>query len=231
MTRYLLASVLLLAWALAPALSVGKISFSANFPLDETALLQASGLVTGSDYAPADVNAAIALMQAWLQANGHPFVKIANPELVPLSETSLELAFKLTEVQPAQSCELRFRGLRYFSEGKLRALLLLADEGKVGLSELPGLMDRVLDEYHRRGYLFASVRLDSLTLGENLAAHLGIDEGKPLKPEKYYFQGNKYTCDQTLIKLAGFSSGQVVTPEAIRAAGTGSWAKATSRPA
>ena len=71
MTRYLLASVLLLAWALAPALSVGKISFSANFPLDETALLQASGLVTGSDYAPADVNAAIALMQAWLQANGH----------------------------------------------------------------------------------------------------------------------------------------------------------------
>lgn len=218
MTRYLLAAVLLLAWALAPALSVGKISFSANFPLDETALLQASGLVTGSDYAPADVNAAIALMQAWLQANGHPFVKIANPELVPLSETSLELAFKLTEVQPAQSCELRFRGLRYFSEGKLRDLLLLADEGKVGLSELPGLMDRVLDEYHRRGYLFASVRLDSLTLGENLAAHLGIDEGKPLKPEKYYFQGNKYTRDQTLIKLAGFSSGQVVTPEAIRAA-------------
>ena len=60
--------------------------------------------------------------------------------------------------------------------------------------------------------------LDSLTLGENLAAYIGIEEGKPLKPEKYYFQGNKYTRDQTLIKLAGFSSGQVVTPEAIRAA-------------
>jgi len=218
MKRALLAAALLLAWVLAPALSVDKVSFSANFPFDETALLKASGLAAGSEYTPADVNAAISLMQAWLQANGHPFVKIANPELVPLSESSLELAFKLTEVLPAQDCELRFRGLRYFSEAKLRELLLLVDKSKVGLSELPRTMDRILDEYHRRGYLFASVGLDSLTLGENLAAYIGIEEGKPLKPEKYYFQGNKYTRDQTLIKLAGFSSGQVVTPEAIRAA-------------
>ena len=98
MKRALLAAALLLAWVLAPALSVDKVSFSANFPFDETALLKASGLTAGSEYTPADVNAAIALMQAWLQANGHPFVKIANPELVPLSESSQELAFKLTEV-------------------------------------------------------------------------------------------------------------------------------------
>ncbi len=218
MKRVLLATILLLAWVLVPAMSVGKISFTANFELDETALLRASGLVTGSEYEPADVTAAIGAMRAWLQSSDHPFVRIANPELIPLSESSLELAFKLTEVLPAADCVLRFRGLRYFSEGKLRELLLLSEDANVGLSALSGLMDRILDEYHRRGYLFAAVQLDSLTLGPSLTAHLGIDEGKPLKPEKYYFQGNKYTRDQTLIKLAGFTAGQVVTPQAIRAA-------------
>ncbi|MDD4224641.1 MAG: BamA/TamA family outer membrane protein [Candidatus Cloacimonetes bacterium] len=218
MKRSLLAAALLLAWVLAPALSVEKISFSANFGLDEAALLQASGLQTGSQYDPADVNAAIAAMRAWLQNSGHPFVKIANPELIPLSESGMELAFRLTEVLPAEACELRFRGLRYFSEGKLRDLLLLSDNAQMPVSGLVGLMDRVLDEYHRRGYLFASVQLDSLTVEDGLTAYIGIDEGKPLKPEKFYFQGNKYTRDKTLIKLAGFNSGQVLTPEAIRAA-------------
>ena len=218
MKRALLAAFLLLAWALAPALSVGRISFEANFELDEAALLQASGLQTGSEYSPSDVTAAITLMQAWLQASSHPFVKIANPDLIPLSESSLELAFRLTEVLPAQDCALHFRGLRYFSENKLRELLLLDEDEKVSVSALPGLLDRILAEYHDRGYLFASVELDSLTLDDGLKAYLGIDEGKPLKPEQYYFEGNKYTRGQTLIKLAGFTSGKPVTPLALRAA-------------
>lgn len=218
MKRALLAVWLLLACVLAPALSVEKISFSADFAIDETALQQASGLQTGAEYSPADVSAAIAALQSWLQKSGHPFVKISNPDLIPLSESGMELVFKLTEVLPADSCALRFRGLRYFSESKLRDMLLLTSDARIGISELAGLMNRVLDEYHRRGYLFASVELDSLTLDETLTAHLGISEGKPLKPEKYYFQGNKYTRDQTLIKLAGFSADKVVTPEAIRAA-------------
>ncbi len=218
MKGILLAAVLILAGALLPALSVEKISFDANFHLDEAALLKVSGLQTGTEYDPADVSAAIAAMLTWLQSSEHPFVSISNPELIPLSESSLELAFQLREALPADGCSLIFRGLRYFSEAKLRDLLLLAPEVRVGVSELPGIMDRVLEEYHRRGYLFASVQLDSLTLGGGLSAHLGISEGKPFKPERYFFQGNKYTRDQTLIKLAGFNSGQIVTPEAIREA-------------
>ncbi len=218
MKRILLVSISLLAWVVLPALSVEMISFEANFEVDATSLRLASGLQIGSEYSPADVNAAIAALQSWLTEAGHPFVKVANPELIPLSESGMELAFRLTEVLPAGGCELRFRGLRYFSETKLRDLLLLKTDEKIGLSALPGVMDRILEEYHNRGYLFASVQLDSLTLGENLTAHLSISEGKPLKPEQYYFQGNKYTRGQTLIKLAGFSTGQIVTPQAIRAA-------------
>lgn len=218
MKHALLAATFLLACVLIPALSVEKISFSADFAIDEPALLQASGLQTGTQYSPEDVAAAIAALQLWLQKSNHPFVKVSNPELIPLSESGMELAFRLTEVLPGDRCTLSFRGLRYFSEAKLRDLLLLAPEARIRISELAGLMDRVLDEYHRRGYLFASVQLDSLSLGEELAAHLGISEGTPLKPENYYFQGNKYTRDKTLIKLAGLASNQVVTPEAIRAA-------------
>ncbi|MBW6514317.1 MAG: BamA/TamA family outer membrane protein [Candidatus Syntrophosphaera sp.] len=218
MKGWLAALLALLLGMACQALIVEKISLEANFPLDREQLLQAAGLRTGEEYDPAAVNASIAAMQSLLQARGHPFVRIPLPELIPLSSTGMELSFRLEELVPADGAALRFSGLRYFTEAKLRELLLLADGQRVAISELPALMDRILDQYHRRGYLFASVRLDSLALEEGFSAWLGISEGRPLRPENYYFQGNTYTRDNTLVKLAGLSQAGVITPALLRTA-------------
>lgn len=201
-----------------PGLVVEKISFRANFTLDEASLLQAAKLQTGEEYDPAAVNAASEAMQNWLQARGHPFVRIPNPELIPLSQTGMELSFALEEIVPADQAQLRFTGLRFFSEDKLRSLLLLPEGQSLGLNALPGLMERTLEEYHRRGYLFATVRLDSLVLEDGFTAWIGIGEGKPFRLEKFYCQGNKYTRDKTLIKLSGLQSSGTITPATLNKA-------------
>lgn len=216
MKRRLLALSFWLALCLTFGLSVQKIAFIADFEVDETQLLEASGLQTGVEYEPADVNAAIEALRDWLQKAGHPFVKIYNPELIPLQEDGMELLFRLEEQVSAQRCRVKFRGLRYFSEAKLREILLMEQNTELPLNEIPKLMDRILDEYHRRGYLFASIQLDSLELEDGFTALLAITEGKQLKPEQYYFQGNKHTRDKTLVKLAGFSADKALTPQAIQ---------------
>jgi len=214
--RRLLALSFWLALCLGFGLSVQKIGFIADFDVDEMQLLQASGLQTGLEYEPADVNAAIDAMRNWLQKTGHPFVKIYNPELIPLSEDGMELVFRIQEQVSAQCCRVKFRGLRYFTEAKLREILILGENAELPLAEIPRLMDRILDEYHLRGYLFASIQLDSLELEDGFTALLAITEGKQLKPEKYYFQGNKHTREKTLVKLAGFSPENVLTPQDIQ---------------
>ena len=197
MKRRLLALSFWLALCLGFGLSVQKISFETDFEVDKTLLLEASGLKTGFEYEPADVNAAIEALRGWLQNSGHPFVKIYNPELIPISGDEMELLFRLEERVSPQHCQIKFRGLRYFSEAKLREILLLGKNEELPLAKIPELMERILDEYQRRGYLFASVQLDSLALEDCFTAQLAINEGKQLKPEQYYIQGNKHTRDKT----------------------------------
>lgn len=216
---------LLLLWGLAlgfaaPALTLSSIEYQANFPLPRTELVSPSSLAPGMPFDPAVINAAIAEMAATLQAGGHPFVMIPFPELIPVagSDSLLSLVFHIEEKLPSDSVELRFRGLRYFTEAKLREFLLLKPDQTVPLSALPALQQNILDLYNDRGYLFASVQVDSLALRDGLAAYLGIDEGKPMRLEKYYFQGNKYTRDRTLSKLSGLGQNAVITPAVLRTA-------------
>ncbi|HOZ92226.1 MAG TPA: BamA/TamA family outer membrane protein, partial [Candidatus Syntrophosphaera thermopropionivorans] len=157
-------------------------------------------------------------LQTWLQNQGHPFVRVSYPDLIPLSDMGMELSFPIEEVLPAENCLLHFSGLRYFSEAKLCDLLLISDKKEVNVNELPRLMENILREYHQRGFLFASVQLDSLVLNNHLVAYINIQEGKPFKPENYYIEGNKYTKEKTLIKLSGLNELKVVTPQAIETA-------------
>ena len=200
------------------AIIVEKISFHTNFSIDEDKLLQASGLEIGSEFVPEEINRATISLQTWLQNQGHPFVQVSYPDLIPLSDTGMELSFHIEEVIPAEHCFLHFSGLRYFSEAKLRDLLLISDKKEVSVNELTRLMENILREYHQRGFLFAAVQLDSLVLNNHLEAYISIQEGKPFKPEIYFIQGNKYTKDKTLIKLSGLNELKVITPEAIETA-------------
>jgi outer membrane protein assembly factor BamA len=215
--RCLLLALLLAATA-ASALTIGRISFETGLSLDREQLLQATGLRTGDEYDPAAVGSAVTALQSYLASRGHPFVRIPNPELIPLSEDSLELRFTISEVLAAESIAIRFNGLRYFTEAKLRSLLLIREDRTYGVNELPGLLNLVLDLYQSRGYLFASVELDSLVLRDGLTAFIGVREGGLFRPERYYFEGNKHTRDDALLRLSGLSQARTVTPSVLAGA-------------
>ncbi len=213
--------LLLLNWFLlvsVAALTVERISFEANFPLEEAALLKAAALTTGSEYDPAVVNAALNAMQSYLHRQGRPFVRISNPELVPLSESELELRFRLEEVMAADEVALRFTGMRYFTEAKLLSVLYLGEGQSFRIGELPALMQKVLQAYEQRSYLFAVVELDSLVQADGLTAWIGIREGKPFRLERFFFQGNQHTRDNTLVRLSGLDRARQVTPSVLAAA-------------
>lgn len=72
------------------AIKIEKISFQTNFSIDEDKLLQASGLKIGAEFEPEQINAAIVSLQTWLQNQGHPFVRVSYPDLIPLSDMGME---------------------------------------------------------------------------------------------------------------------------------------------
>jgi len=183
--------------------------------LDQAALVKASGLAIGQPFVASDLPTAINQLYDYFQAQGRYFVLIKTPELVPLDENRLELAFKLEERLPSDQVKLNLSGMQYFSAAKLHELLLLPEDGEQRLEQLPRLMQQIASLYQSRGYLFARVRLDSLVLDSGLTAWIGINEGKPLRVKEYIFRGNKVTRDKTLLSLSGLQAQKVITPEVL----------------
>jgi len=211
--KLILPRVLILGWYGLSGFSVHQLRWQADFPIDAAALTRASGIQNGSVYDPATVKTAMDKLDQYLSASGRYFVKIPFPELIPVADTLLELKFSLTEVLPSDDLKLRFGGMRYFSEARLREMLLISDEQRFELKELDRVYNQILDICHSRGFLFASVELDSLVLDGQLTAWLKVSEGKVFKAEKVFFQGNNYTRDRTLLKLSSINAARVITPQ------------------
>lgn len=217
MKRWLLPLFLIWLGGLS-GIGIQSLSWEANFPVDTDALNRASGISPGKTYDPELVKSAITRLDDYLSATGRFFVKLSFPELVPVADTLMELRFTLTEVLPSDQVELRFSGLRYFSEARLKELLLITEARRFTLTELEKISGQILEICHSRGFLFARTELDSLVLNGHLTAWMRVNEGKIFKAEKLYFQGNKYTRDKALIKLSGISSSRVVTPQTLQEA-------------
>ncbi len=197
------------------ALNLGSISFSGIDGLDEAALQKASGLSLNEAFDPTALPAAVARLTEYFQAQGRYFVLVKTPELIPLDETKLQLAFHLEEKLSSDKVKLNLQGMQYFSTAKLQQLLLITEEARPPLSSLPKTMQQIASLYHNRGYLFAKVKLDSLVLRDELNAYIGISEAKPLRIKEYVFRGNKITRDKTLLTLSGLQSQPVISPEVL----------------
>lgn len=197
---------------------INSIRLEANFRIDEESLLESSGLSSGQVFDPDLIQIAIDQFQIKLGKAGHYYLRIPFPEVIPQDENSFDLLFRIEELIDPQLVSIRFSGLRYFTENKLRELLLFPKDKSLNLKELPNLMDNILELYLERGYLFASVELDSLVLDSGLHALIRIQEGKPFVIEEYRFEGNQTTRENTLISLSGLSLLKTITPAALERA-------------
>jgi outer membrane protein assembly factor BamA len=145
---------------------------------------------------------------------GYIFAKISQPEVIPTSPKLVNLLFLISEGKAGWIDKVSFFGNRYFSLQKLSQLTDLKPGKKIHLTDLPELQNKILLLYTSRGYLFTSVRLDSLKLElDSLCAVLQIDEGPLFKPERIAYKGNKITRPNTLLLISGISPNSVITPQ------------------
>jgi outer membrane protein assembly factor BamA len=147
---------------------------------------------------------------------GYYFVRIEHTDIIPVGNKKVTLVFKIIEGQTGYLTDIKFNGNKYFTSDKLIQLLELPPFNQIKLTGLPGLQSNILNLYTSRGYLFAQVKLDSLTAAPNrLTAVLTIDEGPLFTAEKYKFSGNKITKANTLLRISGLSQAQRLTPDII----------------
>jgi len=190
---------------------IASINIQTELKIDDTKLISGSGLAVGNPYQTEDVLAAVGYFQTELTRLGYYYVSIPFPEIIPGSDGGLELRFRFEEELASVVSQLSFSGLRYFSEAKLRELAYIKDQD-LPLNMLPDLLNRILELYLERGYLFAEVGVDSLVAGEQMKAYIRIREGKVVKPTKFRIEGNKTTRDNTLIALSGLAQQRIITP-------------------
>lgn len=194
------------------ALQVAEISFEANFEVDVATLAAACRIPLGSEYDPDLMDAAIQNLYQYFYEQDQYFIQILRPELMPISESDLRLIFKLKRLEDSSRIHIHYTGLKYFSESKLHDLAFTSAASSYPLSDLNPIMQRVLSVYHQRGYLFASVQLDSLVLGQDLQAWLGVKEGGKIKVQHYHFRGNKISRESALLKSSGLLRQELLTP-------------------
>ncbi|MDZ4122229.1 MAG: POTRA domain-containing protein [Candidatus Cloacimonadaceae bacterium] len=197
---------------------VGTIKITSSLKVSEQKLIAASGLQVGKPFHREDLILAAENIRQQLEKEGFSFVRVAFPELLPLSDGSIEIAFTIEELLPSVLNTIELKGLRYFTDARLRELLFLAPDSPVPLADLPGLMQRILQIYLSRGYLFARVELEDISYEGELSASIQITEGRPMIIKDYLFSGNKITRPNTLILLSNLSRQRTITPEVLRQA-------------
>lgn len=218
MKRLALALLLLMCGAGLFAIRISDISFLADFPIQEEELILASGLTIGDEYLPEKIPPALDRLHQYLVQKGHYYVSIPLPELIPAGVDSLSLLFRLSRRADSSQVKLHYTGLRYFSESKLHDFIFTSSDRLYPLADLDEIMTRILSEYQRRGYLFASVMLDSLVLDEPLQAWIRVDEGKAQKAESFHFRGNKVSRENYLLKITGLERLSLINPQNLRQA-------------
>ncbi len=197
---------------------IGAIEFETDLAVDVDKLKDASGLIIGDALDRNSLIEASQMIHSYLASIGFLYIQIPFPEMIPEEDGSIRLVFQVRELISSTINRVDFVGLSYFSEAKLREFIFFTENQSIELAELPSLMNRILQLYLSRGYLFASVELESLVIDESLRAVININEGKPFRIERYIFDGNKVTRDNALIVLSALHRHKTITPSALRQA-------------
>jgi outer membrane protein assembly factor BamA len=204
------------SWLSAQSLKLNKVIVEGAVTISADEMVKALNLTQDQVYEPELGKDIIIQLQDFLIKKGYYFATVKQKDIIPIDNTKVNLVYSLDEGFSGILSEVRFNGNRYYSTHKLMLLLDISGNGNTNLTALPGLMERTLDLYTSRGYLFAQVQLDSLQLGkDSLTAVIRIDEGPLFKTKNYYFTGNKITRSNTLIRISGLSQAEVITPDVI----------------
>lgn len=181
--------------------------------------LRSLNLAPNEVYSP-DTNTIIKeRLQTYLRSRGFYFAKISLDDIVPSGENKVTLIYIIEQIVSNQISEIEFSGNRYFSKDKLEQLLDLKGKTSIPLNQIELLIEKIVDLYSSRGYLFVQVKPDvSVTDDNKINMCLIIDEGSLFRPQNYLFKGNTVTGSSTLLRISGLSQIRTFSPEILEQA-------------
>lgn len=215
MKRLFLALCLFLFCGELFTISIQDIDFDADFTLNKEDLIEVSGLMLGTQYVPEAVDAAIENLKEYFIQSSQYYVQISLPELIPLADGSLKLLFTIRQLADSNKVQIRYTGLRYFSESKIHEYTYTSTDQYYALSDIPDIMNSVLQLYQQRGFLFAIVQLDSLVMGESILAYINVNEGGQQQVTDFRFRGNKVSRKTALIQASGLLRQDIISPQVL----------------
>lgn len=202
-----------------PVLYLDKVVITGMQSVSPDEIIHNLNLLSGQHFDPALGEEIRERIQAELQAKGFYFATVSQADIQPFENSKVILQYSVEEGYAGLLQELRFSGNRYFSADKLKQLLDPKGWQELRLTDLPRLMNEIMELYTARGYLFVHVGLDSLAFTDKgLEGTIGITEGKSFKAENYIFTGNKVTSPQTLLRISGLNQVRTYTPAVLRQA-------------
>jgi len=135
-----------------------------------------------------------ALQKDYLAVLALPFVESAAVRKAETDE-GVEIVYEIESRRLVEA--VRFEGNRKFSDRKLRRIGNLEDVRYYNLVRLNEARRLILEEYNRKGYIFA--RVDFKSLGDGTVLFT-IDEGRRTKVTKVEIVGNEKFSDRVLKK-------------------------------
>ncbi|MCF7793445.1 MAG: BamA/TamA family outer membrane protein [Candidatus Cloacimonetes bacterium] len=218
MKRFFLLFFILIFFTLnyAEELRIGKIRFEGNESFSEQKLKQTIYSSDGAIYKQQTINDDAKRLSDLYDEKGILNVKILTPQIITRDPQNIDVIFVIQENDELKIRKLEISGNRYISKEKLSMHL---DIENFPLSVLSEKLKSIIDYYAQNGFLFASVKLDSLVLMNNdYSAFVTISEGSFCEFDEYKFTGNSVTKDKTILRISQLSSAENITPEILQKA-------------
>ncbi|NQV17763.1 MAG: BamA/TamA family outer membrane protein [Armatimonadetes bacterium] len=213
---YFLVLMLIVPFFCRADLIIRKVNFEGNHFITDKELSNLISSNTGEVFNQKTLNQDAKNISELYSQKGFYNVKIHRPEVYPQSSKQVDIIFKIEENEKLKIDSIFLTGNRYFSKRKLFENLSTKN---LSLIDISSFLQNILEIYLLNGFLFADVKLDSLKISDSdLNAFISIDEGKSCHFEEYFFEGNKTTKDETLLKLSQIENVKNVTPELLNLA-------------
>lgn len=215
---WLLYSFLLLTLSIF-AVNIRHIEISGNDTVSSTQLLSQLSIKAGWMFEPSKLQEEAKRLSDYYQKLGFLEAIVTIPKVIPINAEEVDISFSVIENNPNVIHKVQLNGNQYWTTDRLEELIGFSLLKEYSLNDLVNLQSSILDYYTSKGFLFASIYLDSLSMSsEGWKVTLQIDEGPYCRIRNYRFIGNTITKSTTLIKIAGLGQWDVPTPQILEQA-------------
>ncbi len=134
---------------------------------------------------------------------------------------SVTIAVDIDEGPLTQLTQIRFAGVKSFSEDQLLSQMTIKSQTALHLNQLEESIGLLRDFYHNRGFLEMSILNSDQSLinydekGLKATIEFKIYEGPQVYVKSIALQGNTFTKDYVILKAVNIETGDLLTPNLI----------------